>query len=100
MLPLPGFAVGRGGFGSRPVCGGDQYYNQQALSTINALSAYTQGYSGSGVTIGVVDSGLDPNHIAFSGALVGAMGWSARIPQTFWSTIGSVRPATATLPAS
>lgn len=59
---------------------GDQYYNQQALSTINALSAYTQGYSGSGVTIGVVDSGLDPNHIAFSGALVGAMGWSRTDP--------------------
>ena len=59
---------------------GDQYYNQQALSTINALSTYTQGYSGSGVTIGVVDSGLNPNHIAFSGALVGAMGWSRTDP--------------------
>ena len=55
---------------------GQQFYNQQALSTINALGAYTQGYSGSGVTIGVVDSGVDPNHIAVSSALVAAMGWS------------------------
>ncbi len=55
---------------------GQQFYNQQALSTINALGAYTQGYSGNGVTIGVVDSGVDPNHIAVSSALVAAMGWS------------------------
>lgn len=59
---------------------GVQYYNQQGLATINALGAYNQGISGSGVTIGVVDSGLNPNHITLGNSVVAAMGWARTDP--------------------
>ncbi len=59
---------------------GPQFYNQQGLTTINALGAFTQGYSGSGVTIGIVDSGVNPDHISVNGALIGGIGWSRTDP--------------------
>lgn len=46
------------------------YTNQPSLATIKAISAYNQGYSGKGVTMGIVDSGIDPKHIAFANAVV------------------------------
>ena len=53
------------------------YANQPALATINALGAYNLNLSGNGITIGIVDSGINPNHAAFSNnAIVAAMGWS------------------------
>jgi len=48
-----------------------QYTNQPSLATINASSAYLAGYSGSGVRVGIVDTGINPNNLAFSGALIG-----------------------------
>ena len=48
-----------------------QYTNQPSLATINASSAYLSGFSGLGVKVGIVDSGINPNNLAFSGALVG-----------------------------
>ena len=48
-----------------------QYTNQPSLATINSNVAYALGYSGLGVTVGVVDSGINPNNAAFSGAIVG-----------------------------
>ena len=59
---------------------GVQYYNQQALSTINAQGAYALGLSGNSVTIGVVDGSLNTNHIAVGNSLVAAMGWSRTDP--------------------
>ena len=37
-----------------------------ALNMINASSAYARGATGSGVTIGITDSGLDETHVEFS----------------------------------
>lgn len=51
---------------------GLEYSNQPALATINVIPAYNAGLSGLGVRIGVVDSGMNPNHVEFSGALVAA----------------------------
>jgi len=53
------------------------YANQPALATINALGAYNLNLSGNGVTIGIVDTGINPNHVAFNNnAIVAGMGWS------------------------
>lgn len=54
---------------------GPQYDNQTALSTINALPAYQRGLSGAGILIGVVDSGINPDHVSFNGAIVSGIGW-------------------------
>lgn len=54
---------------------GPAYNNQPALATINALPAFQAGLTGAGVLIGVVDTGINPNHVAFNGALVSGLGW-------------------------
>lgn len=51
---------------------GPEYFNQRALATINVLPAYNAGLSGQGVRIGLVDSGMNPDHLEFSGALIAA----------------------------
>lgn len=49
---------------------GVEFYNQPALSTVNILPAYNAGLSGAGVRLGLVDSGINPNHIEFRNAIV------------------------------
>lgn len=51
---------------------GPEYFIQPALATINVLPAYNAGLSGLGVRIGVVDTGMNPDHLEFSGALIAA----------------------------
>ena len=48
---------------------GDEYTNQPALATIKVIDAYNQGYSGLGIKIGVVDTGINPNHVEFINAI-------------------------------
>ena len=40
------------------------------MSAINLLPAYHAGLSGAGVKVGVVDSGINPNHVEFANAIV------------------------------
>ena len=47
-----------------------EFYNQPALSAINLIPAYKAGLSGAGVKVGVVDSGINPNHVEFTNAIV------------------------------
>ncbi|SFT77923.1 autotransporter serine protease [Mesorhizobium sp. YR577] len=47
-----------------------EYLAQWGLETINAADAYAKGVDGSGVTVGVVDSGFDTNHPEFVGRYV------------------------------
>ncbi len=54
---------------------GPEYFNQPGLATVNALPAYQQGITGAGVLIGVIDTGITPNHVAFNGAIVSGIGW-------------------------
>lgn len=49
---------------------GQEYFNQPAFATVNILPAYNAGLSGAGVRIGVVDSGINPNHLEFTQAIV------------------------------
>lgn len=49
---------------------GTEFYNQPALSAINLLPAYRAGLSGVGIKAGLVDSGINPNHVEFANAIV------------------------------
>lgn len=49
---------------------GSEYYNQPALATINVLPAYQAGLSGRNVLIGIVDTGINPQHVEFRDAIV------------------------------
>ncbi len=48
-----------------------EYFAQGGLRQINAAEAYAWGYTGSGVTVGVVDSGLAAAHPEFQGRFGG-----------------------------
>ncbi|PSJ59510.1 autotransporter serine protease [Kumtagia ephedrae] len=48
-----------------------EYRAQWGLDMINAADAYARGVDGSGVKVGVVDSGLDINHPEFAGRVGG-----------------------------
>ena len=46
-----------------------EFPNQPALEQVNAHYAYARGATGEGVTIGIIDSGIDPGHTKFEGKL-------------------------------
>lgn len=46
-----------------------EYYGSNGLDAINASSAYAWGVSGAGVTVGVIDSGIDVNHPELAGRI-------------------------------
>ena len=41
----------------------EEYQDQYGLGLVNASSAYARGSTGSGIVIGVTDSGLDTSHV-------------------------------------
>lgn len=58
------------------------YLNQRGLGLINASEAYRLGYTGKGVTLGIVDSGIEPLHPKFSGQLTGGYDFMRNQPIT------------------
>ena len=46
-----------------------EYSSNWGLPMINALPAYLKGYTGKGVTVAIVDTGLDVNHPEFAGRI-------------------------------
>ncbi|HWL27915.1 MAG TPA: S8 family peptidase, partial [Burkholderiaceae bacterium] len=48
-----------------------EYRRQEGLALINAAEAYSLGYSGQGVTVGVLDSGIAALHPEFRGKIAG-----------------------------
>ncbi|MDE0053274.1 MAG: S8 family serine peptidase [Gammaproteobacteria bacterium] len=49
--------------------GHEEFRNQYGLGAIKAHYAYARGATGEGVTLGIVDSGVDPGHPKFEGKL-------------------------------
>ena len=49
---------------------GTEYSAQPGLATINSLSLNDYGYTGAGIKVGVVDSGIDASHSEFNGKTV------------------------------
>ena len=47
----------------------EEFRNQYGLARIRAHYAYARGATGEGVTLGIVDSGVDPDHPKFAGKL-------------------------------
>ena len=45
----------------------DEFRNQPALALVNADYAYARGATGKGVTLGVIDTGINREHIEFAG---------------------------------
>lgn len=60
---------------STPVTAADfetnEYFQSGGLALINASSAYARGAQGEGVTVGVIDTGINPDLSEFSGKLDG-----------------------------
>ena len=49
---------------------GTEYSAQPGLATINSLSLNDYGYTGAGIKVGVVDSGIDASHSEFNGKTI------------------------------
>ncbi|MCY4281945.1 MAG: S8 family serine peptidase [Gammaproteobacteria bacterium] len=49
--------------------GHPQFQNQRALEQVNAHYAYARGATGAGITIGIIDDGVDPEHPALAGKI-------------------------------
>lgn len=49
-----------------------EFRNQYALYQVKAHYAYARGATGEGITLGIVDSGVDPSHPKFKGKLESA----------------------------
>ena len=77
VLGLAIFCLSQQSHAQVPWIPGIEYTNQPALSIIRVHnpdplnpSAYDQGYTGLGVRVGIIDTGINPDHVEFSGAIV------------------------------
>ncbi|WP_378943427.1 autotransporter domain-containing protein [Mesorhizobium sp. ANAO-SY3R2] len=52
-----------------------EFFAQYGLDWIGAEYAYAKGLDGSGVTVGIVDSGIDMSHPEFAGGNFSGLGW-------------------------
>jgi subtilase-type serine protease len=62
-ITLSGIA---GNIGAQPFVADSEYFASRALGIINAEAAYSLGYTGRGVTVGVLDSGIEFRHPEFA----------------------------------
>ena len=58
--------------------GSPEFTDQWSLSAIGADYAYARGYTGAGVTVGIIDTGVDSGHDAFEGKLHSLSGVASR----------------------
>ena len=55
-----------------------EFVGQWSLSEIRADYAYARGFTGAGVTVGIIDTGVDPDHVAFDDKLHSQSGVASR----------------------
>ncbi|WP_269931596.1 autotransporter domain-containing protein [Aminobacter sp. HY435] len=74
-----------------------EFLAQYGLDWIGAQYAYARGLDGSGVTIGIVDSGIDMGHPEFAGSNFNGLGWDG----VSWATdlMGHGTPVAAVIAA-
>ena len=73
LVFLAGCGGGGGGVAcSTTICGdyGTEYSAQAGLASIGAASINNAGYTGSGIKVAVVDTGIDSSHAEFSGKTI------------------------------
>src|SRR5690606_17322409 len=74
-------AAGQGAHASHPAdFETPEYFALGALQQVNAAQAYAWGYTGGGVTVGVVDSGLAAAHPEFQGQFGGGYDFFVQRP--------------------
>lgn len=61
-----------------------EFINSTGLESINAHSAYQLGYSGSNITLGIVDTGVMPTHIQFKGKVKNINVIDSEIANSSW----------------
>ncbi|TFL14162.1 autotransporter domain-containing protein [Pusillimonas caeni] len=58
-----------------------EYLAQEGLALVNAAEAYALGYTGAGVTVGILDSGIDGSHPEFKGdKIAGGYDFYSKVP--------------------
>ncbi|ASR90883.1 autotransporter domain-containing protein [Alcaligenes faecalis] len=57
-----------------------EYKHQPGLDMINAAQAYSLGFTGKGVTVGYLDSGIEAKHPEFTGAIAGGFDFMTNTP--------------------
>ncbi|MGO3870677.1 MAG: autotransporter domain-containing protein [Alcaligenes sp.] len=57
-----------------------EYKRQPGLDMINAAQAYSLGFTGKGVTVGILDSGISAKHPEFAGAIAGGFDFNTNTP--------------------
>lgn len=82
-LSSSGFAQDAGDPGDPATWRTPEFNAQWGLATIHAEYAYMLGYDGSGIKVGVVDSGLDITHPEFAGRYVEGITYDPEKPWTF-----------------
>ena len=60
------------------IAGSTEFENQWSLAAIGADYAYARGYTGAGVTVGIIDTGANPGHSALDGKLHPSSGVASR----------------------
>ena len=53
------------------------YKRQSGLDMVNAAKAYSLGFTGKGVTVGYLDSGIEAKHPEFAGAIAGGFDFNS-----------------------
>ncbi|MEJ6666026.1 autotransporter domain-containing protein [Alcaligenes aquatilis] len=70
-----------------------EYKRQPGLDMINAAQAYSLGFTGKGVTVGYLDSGIAGNHPEFAGAIAGGFDFNTNTPYANGQGIDSDPPS-------
>ncbi|MGZ9570589.1 autotransporter domain-containing protein [Alcaligenes nematophilus] len=70
-----------------------EYKRQPGLDMINAAKAYSLGFTGKGVTVGYLDSGIQANHPEFAGAIAGGFDFANNTPYANGQGVDTQPPA-------